>query len=104
LGNLLGGLQKELNSGKSLDQVFAGITMTTADGQALGGSAPAKAFASPGVPGEVAVNSASGHLLVPMFELYGAKPPGSSVEHHVRCSQGGRPVIETVFRLHFVRN
>jgi hypothetical protein len=104
LGNLLGGLQKELNSGKSLDQVFAGITMTTEDGQVLGGSAPAKAFPSPGVPGEVAVNSASGHLLVPMFELYGAKPPGSSVEHHVRCSQGGRPVIETVFRLHFVRN
>lgn len=103
-GSFLGGLQKELGSGKSLDQVFAGITMTTADGQVLGGSAPAEAFPSPGVPGEVAVDSSSGHLLVPMFELYGAKPPGSSVEHHVRCSQGGRPVIETVFRLHFARN
>lgn len=104
LGNLLGGLQKELNSGKSLDQVFAGITIKTADGQVLGGAAPADALPSPGVPGEVAVNTPSGHLLVPMFELYGAKPPGSSVEHHVRCSQGGRPVIETIFRLHYARN
>jgi hypothetical protein len=103
-GKLLGGLQQELNSGKSLDQVFSSITMVTEDGQVLGGSAPADAFASPGVPGELAVNSPSGHMLVPIFELYGAKSPGSSVEHHVRCSQGGRPVIETLFRLHFVRN
>jgi len=100
-GELLGGVQKELNKGKSLDQALSGITITTADGQTLGGKRPVEAFASPGVPGEVAVNTPSGHLLVPMFELQGEQPSGSSVEHHIRCLQAGRPVIETTFRLSF---
>lgn len=103
LGKLLGSLQKELNSGKSLDQVFSGISITTEDGQVLGGEAPVEALAQPGVPGEVAVNSASGHLLVPIFELRDAQPPGTTVEHQVRCVQQGRPVVETTFRLHFAR-
>jgi len=102
-GSLLSGLQRELNSGKSLDQVFAGITITTEDGQTLGGQQPEPEFASPGVPNEVELPGSSGHLLVPIFELKGAGPPGSMVEHQVRCSHQGRPVIETTFRLHFTR-
>ena len=60
-----------------------------------------EAFQEPGVPGEVILKGASGHLLVPIFEWHAASPPGTSVEHNVRCSQQGRPVIETLFRLHF---
>lgn len=100
LGKLFGHFQKELNSGKSLDQVFSGISITTADGKTLGG-APADTFPAPGVPGEVALSGPSGHLLVPIFELQNASPPGSTVEHQVRCLQSGQPVIETTFRLHF---
>ena len=101
LGKMLGHFQRELNSGKSLDQLFSGITVTTADGKTLGEPAPAEAFQEPGVPGEVLLEGASGHLLVPIFEWHAASPPGTSVEHNVRCSQQGRPVIETQFRLHF---
>lgn len=104
MGKLLGGLQKQLQSGKSLDQVFAGITVTTEDGETLGGTAPEDALQQPGVPTEVALNGSSGHLLVPMFEMYDASPPGSSVEHQIRCLQQGQPVIETTFRLHFAVN
>lgn len=103
LGNFMGQLQNELNSGKSLDQVFAGITITTGDGTTLGGSTAAESFRQPGVPGEVTLSGASGHLLVPMYELYDAEPPGTVLEHQVRCLQQGQPVIETTFRLHFAQ-
>lgn len=101
LGSLLGKFQQELNKGKSLDQIFSGITMTTADGQTVGGPDPAQAFPTPGVPGEVVLDSPSGHILVPIFELYNASPAGASVEHQIRCFQDGTPVVETKFRLHF---
>jgi len=101
LGNFLGQIQNELNSGKSLDQVFSGITITTEDGQTLGGPTATESFQQPGVPVEVALSGTSGHLLVPMFELQNAKPPGTVLEHQVRCLQQGQPVIETTFRLHF---
>jgi len=101
MGQFLGQLQKELNSGKSMDEVFSGISITTEDGTVLGGEEPSDVFPKAGVPTEVAFNGASGHLFVPMFELRGASPPGSSVEHMVRCSQNGTPIIETRFRLHF---
>ena len=101
LGKMLGHFQQELNSGKSLNQIFSGISVTTADGKTLGEPAPVAAFKTPGVPGGVVLKGASGHLLVPIFEWYAASPPGTSVEHNVRCSQQGRPVIETLFRLHF---
>jgi len=103
LGKMLGHFQKELNNGKSLDQLFSGITVTTADGKTLGAAAPTETFHEPGVPSEVVLNGASGHLLVPIFERHDASLPGTSVEHQVRCSQEGRPVIETTFRLHFAK-
>lgn len=101
LGKLLGNLQEELQSGKSLDQVFSGITVTTGDGQTLGSPEAKKTFQQPGVPTEVSLNSVAGHVLVPMFELHDSSPPGTHLERQVRCSQEGQPVIETTFRLHF---
>jgi len=104
MGKLLGQLQKDLNSGKSMDQVFAGFSVTTEDGKTLGAATPAETFQEPGVPSEVALNGANGHVFVPIFELQNASPPGTSIEHQVRCYQQGQPVIETTFRLHFVNN
>lgn len=101
LGQLLGNFQKELKSGKSLDQVLSGITITTGDGQTLGNPTEKEAFRQPGVPSEVALNGVAGHILVPMFELHNSSPPGTSMERQVRCSMEGQPVIETTFRLHF---
>ena len=104
-GDILGHFQKELNSGKSLDQVFAGISITTEDGKTLGGAPTAtETFQQAGVPSEVALSGTSGHLFVPMFELHDTAPPGSSLELQVRCLQQGQPVIETTFRLHFANN
>ena len=88
-------------SGKSMDEVFSGITITTGDGQVLGAEEPKEFFPESGVPTEVALSGVSGHLFVPIFELKDASPPGTSVEHVLRCSQQAKPVIETRFRLHF---
>ncbi|WP_133300663.1 hypothetical protein [Seongchinamella sediminis] len=100
-GELLSGLQQELGKGKSLDQVFSGITITTADGQTLGGEQAKPEFAAPGVPQEVALAGSSGHVLVPIFELQGAQPRGTRAEHYIRCLQQGRPVVETTFVLQY---
>ena len=102
LGKLLGQFQKDLSSGKSLDQIFSGITVTTADGKTLGEPEPAEAFETAGVPNEITLNGASGHILVPIFERKDASAPGTNVEHQITCRQAGRPVLETTFRLHFV--
>jgi len=101
LGRLFGAIQQELQSGKSMDQAFSGITITTADGQVLGGPSPEDSFPQAGVPTEVRLPGASGHLLVPMFELADSSPQGTRLERRVRCLQGGQPVIETTFRLNF---
>jgi len=104
MGKLLGHLQEELSSGKSMDEVFSGITVTSADAPMKEVAAPRETFPKPGVPTEVAFNGVSGHVFVPIFELRNAAPAGTSVEHMVRCSQQGKPVIETAFRLHFGGN
>ncbi|MEH6611243.1 MAG: hypothetical protein V7696_17865 [Halioglobus sp.] len=101
LGKLLGQFQQGLNDGKSLDQIFSGITVTTADGKTLSEPEPTEVFQTAGVPNEIILNGTSGHILVPIFELKDASAPGTSVEHQIICRQAGRPVLETTFSLHF---
>ena len=62
---------------------------------------PPTPAASPGAPRSVQLPSASGRLLVPMYELRDGGAPGSVVVRKVRCIQNGSPVLETTFRLHF---
>jgi hypothetical protein len=101
LGKLLGQFQKDLSNGKSLDQIFSGITVTAADGKTLGEPEPTEVFQAAGVPNEITLNGTSGHILVPIFERKDASAPGTYVEHQITCRQTGRPVLETTFSLHF---
>jgi hypothetical protein len=99
LGKLLGRMQTELGRGASLTDLLSGVKVRSA-GQPPPVVEPA-APAAPGVPGSVPVPAASGHLVVPMFELSQGAPPGSTLLREVRCSHNGSPVLETTFRLHF---
>jgi hypothetical protein len=53
------------------------------------------------VPSSVDLPSASGHLLVSMYELSDGAAPGSVLVREVRCRHNGAPVVETSFRLRF---
>ena len=98
-GKVFGQIQHELGSGRSLTDVLAGIKVKSAGQPASVAETPAAP--APGVPLSVRVPSASGHLLVPMFEPSDAAAPGSTLLREVRCTHGGSPVLEATFRLHF---
>jgi hypothetical protein len=99
LGKVLGRIQTELGRGGSLTDILSGVKVRPA-----GQPAPAVETAAPpapGVPGSLPIPATSGHLIVPIFELGKAAPPGSTLLREVRCSHNGSPVLETTFRLHF---
>jgi hypothetical protein len=102
LGELLGIMQKVVASAESPEDVRISMAPLGPDGKPIeeqrvgntSGSGP------PRVPKTVPLTSASGHLVVPMYELASDQPTGSVTEREVRCSHGGVPVFETTFRLH----
>ncbi len=96
LGQALGEIQRQLGSGRSLQDVLSGITIRPA-----GQPAPPPPAPTPGVPASVKLPAAGGHLLVPMFEFRDGGAPGSVLVREVRCTLAGSPVLETTFRLHF---
>jgi hypothetical protein len=98
LGAALGHLQEQLRQGRSLQDVLSGITITPAGQPAVPKPTPPP---PPGVPSSVTLPSASGHLLVPMYEYRDGAAPGSVLVREVRCTLKGTPVLETTFRLHF---
>lgn len=101
LGDMLGQFQKELGSGASLQDIFSGVQITTAEGEVLGGEPAAPPKSKPGVPREVPMHGVNGHLLVPMYEMRASAAAGTVVETELRCTHGGVPVLETTYRLHF---
>ncbi len=98
---LFDGVQRKVKQGRTLEGALSDITITTEDGQVIGGSANRSPYPQAGVPNEIPLHSASGHVLVDMFELQDAAPAGSTVEHYVTCRHLGVPVVETTFRLTF---
>lgn len=103
LGSILNNVQRDLQRGKSLEGALSGISITTADGQTIGGYGDASALANGGIPNEIAVPSTSGTLFVPAFEAFDVASAGSTVEHQVTCLHRGEPVLETTFRLQFAQ-
>jgi hypothetical protein len=99
LGALLGKMQGELARGRSLTDLLSGIKVRPAGQPAPAVEAPPGP--APGVPSSVDLPSASGHLVVPMYELADGAVPGSVLVREVRCTHNGSPVLETSFRLHF---
>ncbi len=110
LGEVLGGLQDALRSGRSLEEVFAGVSVAPLDdngrpieSQRVGAS-PAAQNVPPPTPRQVSFEAASGRLVVPMYELHDPALSGQMLEREVECSYNGTPVIETRFRLQFTGN
>lgn len=106
LGATLGGLQDALRSGRSLEDILSGVSVTPLDASgkpvesARVGASPAPAVAPP-TPSRVAFAAASGRLVVPMYELHAPARSGQVVEREIECSYNGTPVLETRFRLRF---
>ena len=109
LGAAAGGIQEALRSGQSLESVFSGISIAQLDenGKPVEstrvGANPAPAAAPP-TPNRVALEGASGRLVVPLYELHDPARSGEVVEREVECSYSGAPVLETLFRLHHTGN
>jgi hypothetical protein len=99
LGAVLGKIQGELAQGRSLTDILSGVKVRPAGQPAPPVDAPP--LPAPGVPSSVDLPSASGHLLVSMYELSDGAAPGSVLVREVRCRHNGAPVVETSFRLHF---
>jgi hypothetical protein len=100
------GLQEVFRSGGSLNEILSGISIAPLDDNgrpvesARVGGSPAPAAAS-AIPSRVALEAASGHLVVPMYEIHDPSRSGEVVEREVECSYSGVPVLDTRFRLHF---
>ena len=106
LGAVVGGLQEALRSGQSLDEILSGVSVAPLDDNgrpvesARVGASPAPA-AAPATPTRVTFEAASGHLVVPMYELHDRSRSGEVVVREVECSYNGAPVLETRFRLRY---
>jgi hypothetical protein len=98
LGQLLGKIQNSLGRGASLTDVLSGIRVSPA-GKAP--PPPPDPGTTPGVPGAVPLPAASGHLIVPMFDVREGAAPGSTIVRDIRCAHKGVPVLETTFRVQF---
>jgi len=100
LGELLGMFQKVVQSADSPEDVKFSIAPLGPDGKPIEsqrvGTQPTEGPAP--VPDTVDLPSASGHLLVPMYEV--ANGTGETKTKQVRCSHKGEPVFEATFRLH----
>ena len=109
LGPGLRGLQDALRSGRSVEEVFSGVSVAPLDDNGRPvesqrvGAGPA-AQNPPATPRQVSFEAASGHLVVPMYELHDPTRSGQVVEREVECSYNGTPVLETRFRLQFTGN
>jgi hypothetical protein len=55
----------------------------------------------PPVPARVDLPTASGHLVVPMYQVAEGPTAGRAAVKEIRCSHKGVPVLETTFRLSF---
>lgn len=106
LGKALGGLQQALKEGRSLKDVFSGISVTPLgpDGKpvesARVGAGTPSAEPAP-VPARVQFGAASGRLVVPLSAPYEPQRAGEVVVRDVKCSYNGAPVLETRYRLHY---
>jgi hypothetical protein len=100
LGQLLGVLQKVVQSADSPEDLEVSIAPFGPDGRPVEsqrvGSQP-RDHPAP-VPHTVDLPSPSGHLLVPMYEV--ADGQGETKVKQVRFSHQGEPVFEATFRLH----
>lgn len=101
LGQLLGMFQKVVASADSPEDVEVSITPFGPDGKPIEsqrvGSKPRSG--PPPVPSTVDLPEASGHLVVPMYQVVASDGGGSTRVRKVRCSHQSVPVLEATFGL-----
>ncbi len=102
MGQLLGIFQKVVNSADSPEDVEISMAPLGPDGQPIESQRVGTSGSSgpPPVPRSVTLPAASGHLLVPMYQLAG-RDSGEPLVREIRCTHKGIPVLETTFRLRF---
>lgn len=99
LGELLGALQKVVQSADSPEDLEVSIAPLGPDGKPIESrrvGSRAQGRATP-VPASVDLPAASGHLVVPMYEL--ADATGEAKVKQIRCTHKGQPVFEATFSL-----
>jgi hypothetical protein len=101
MAQLLGLFGKVLSSADSPEDVNISMAPLGPDGKPIEsqriGSDPRKG--PPSIPRSVDLPAASGHLLVPMYQMTDGLKPGQINERRIRCTHKGAPVLDTVFRL-----
>lgn len=103
LGQLLGAFSKVIASADSPEDLQVTITPLDEDGnpdesRRVGTGADG---VPPPIPRSVALSSATGRLVVPMYQLASGGRSGTIREKRVTCTHEGQPVLETVFVLRF---
>jgi len=101
MGQMMDAFAKVIASGDSAEDVQVSITPMDEHGnpiesQRVGSETPGVA---PPIPRTIALPTASGHLLVPMYQLAGDSKLGTEKQRRVTCTHKGQPVLETVFVL-----
>jgi hypothetical protein len=101
MGQLLGLFGKVIASGDSPEDINISMAPLDENGRPIEsqrvGSAPSGGTAP--IPHNVALPSAAGHLVVPMYQTHDAMNNVETKERKLTCTHAGKPVLETVFRL-----
>ncbi len=101
MAQLLGMFGKVIASGDSPEDVAVSFTPFDENGNPIESqrvsSEPSDGPAP--IPRSVALPAASGHLVVPMYQLASSSKPGVVKERRVTCTHKGAPVLVTVFVL-----
>jgi len=98
---LLGVFKKVVASADSPEDVRVSMAPLGADGRPIEAQRVGNLEAGPpSAPRRIALEAASGHLVVPMYQLSDGAGAGP-LTREIRCSHRGTPVLETTFRLSF---
>jgi len=101
MAQLLGIFGKVIASADSPEDLQ--VSMTTLDEQGNPDESKRVGSEAGGVPApipsSVELPAASGHLIVPMYQLAASSKPGTIKERRITCTHKGEPVLETVFTL-----
>lgn len=100
MAELMGMFQQVLKSADTPEDVQISMAPLDEHGNPIESQRVGNTYSGPAsVPRTVAIPSASGHMVVPMYQLMGINSPPEA--RHVRCSHKGIPVLEVAFQLQY---
>lgn len=100
MAELVGMFQKVLKSADTPEDVRISMAPLDEQGNPIESQRVGSSYEGPAsVPRTVEIPSASGHLVVPMYQLMGTSSPPEA--RQIRCSHKGLPVLEVAFQLQY---